>query len=212
MANTIASPYASALGAQKQQLEGFVNDRAKAITLPAAKIDARDKLLNASGWVMAILGVISFIAGFIVSNDGLIWAGVIAIMSGIYCYYKALQIGRQRAYAASAQNILTDLGKLNDDVAGKWNDFMKTQNESLARDIIGSAAANDAKTAMVESMGIAPVNIDTTAVAAAMNKAAADESAADFSKGIADYVATASGAIDKTIAAQQAIYSSIDKI
>lgn len=212
MANSIATPYVASLTAERQKLESLVSDGVKAISLPdqAVEDNNKDKLLEISGWVMGIAGVILVAAGLLKGIDGIWWTGIIAFMSGVYCYLKAGQLGRQSALTAVAATLDGKLAAINAGIASEWNSFVKGQNLGLTRDIISSAAANDSKTAMIEAIGVAPVDIDLDGARKAMAGAAATGKVEAFDKPLADYMTVANDAIAKAGEAQQAIYSAVD--
>ena len=87
---------------------------------------------------------------------------------------------------------------------------MKGLNLGLTRDIISSAAANDSKTAMIQAIGVAPVDIDLDSARKAMVGAAATGKVEAFDKPLADYMTVANDAIAKAGEAQLAIYSAVD--
>ena len=123
MANSIATPYVASLTAERQKLESLVSDEVKAISLPdqAVEDNNKDKLLEISGWVMGIAGVILVAAGLLKGIDGIWWTGVIAFMSGVYCYLKAGQLGRQSALAAVAATLDGKLAAINAGISSEWS-------------------------------------------------------------------------------------------
>lgn len=212
MANTITSAYSGALGAQRQKLEGYIATSAKAVALPSQKADdaAKDKLLDISGWVLIVIGVLGFIAGIIVGVGGIIIAGIASIGCGVYCYAKSIQLGRQRAFAASAAQFRKSLDDITTHVSGEWNSFINSQNATLTRDIITSQASIDAKVAMVEKIATAPVCVDMTATDKALKEAMDEEVSTDFNVVVSDYVAAANSALTSAGNAQASIYNAVD--
>ena len=212
MANTIAAPYVDALSAQKQKMEGYVASGVKAITFPAQhdEMESKDKLLAVSGYVFGAIAVILLVVGLILKEPGLVWAAAASAFSGAYCYFKAVQLGRRRAFMDVAEGVIGKLNDISSGVASGWSSFNRSQNNALTRDIIASAAANDAKAAMVDNIASAPLDIDIDTTAAALRKAAGEEKIDDISAAMQQYVTAASTAIDAAAKSQAAVYSAVD--
>lgn len=212
MANSIASPYADALGAERQKLEDIITTGVKTIALPSQKNEnsSRDKLLDSSGWIMVVIGVAGVVAGLVTGVSGITIAGCAALLCGGYCYFKSIQLGRMRAFASATDCVRDDMDKINARVSSEWSAFIKNQNITLTREIIASSAGNDAKVAMIDCVATAPFNVDMSATERSLAQVARNENVADFDSAVNDYVTAAKSALEKAATAQQSIYASVD--
>lgn len=212
MANANISSYSDALKAQTSRCQGYIDSGFASVAIPAnvESMDTQKKnMLTESGVVFGVIGIIALVAGLLLDISGIWIAGCAAIMSGVYLYIKGRQQLRADAFNILANSIVAAMDKVAAKVSGEWTSFIKTQNETIRKDIIDSSADADTKLANVNAVAesVAWYEIDAEAVTADIRKACASEKIALIKDSIPQVQQALSESLKLASKAQSDIYA-----
>lgn len=213
MDNSLIAPYAQALSAQTNKLEGYLDSSFKTIAVPAniSQIESSKRnMLGVSAICFAIVGVIILIVGFVTSSIALIITGAAGLLSGGYLNKKSRQAKTEEAYEGLSTKIYGEISVITDKISSEWKSFIGVQNDNLKKQIVSSSDPTDSKVDMIDKVETSPaVKVDLQAMQSDLQNLATKQDLVAFS----NYRAKAYNSIKDAIASagtsQQGIYNAI---